>query len=96
MIYTFFWEVKKNGLIYAKVNKYEMQNSKFGTQDNLINVFSARGYQNPFTEVVASNQHPEGQKVIIDTSIKQYEYNVYMYLTYIMPKEEFEKRFEQK
>ncbi|MDQ0970090.1 hypothetical protein QFZ20_005493 [Flavobacterium sp. W4I14] len=34
LYHTFFWEVKKNRLIYAKVNKYEMQNFKFGTQDN--------------------------------------------------------------
>jgi len=95
-LYNQFFVAIDNKKVLIKVNKQDLNNPSYGTRERPILVFSVRGADKPLTERRATDQDLGGSDYNIDTTPEWYKHNVYMYLTYIMPKEEFEKRFEQK
>ena len=95
-LYNQFFGAIDNNNVLIRVNKQDLNNPSYGTRERPIPVFSVRGADKPLTERRATDQDLGGSDYNIDTTPEWYKHNVYMYLTYIMPKEEFEKRFEQK
>jgi len=91
-----FWGAIDNNTIYAKVNKEDLANSDYGTVDKPVLVFSAHGIQKPLTQQYATNEDLGGSTYNIDTPPNQFQYNVLMYLTYIMSAKDFKARFEDK
>ncbi|MET3981038.1 uncharacterized protein YxeA [Mucilaginibacter sp. UYP25] len=91
-----FFGAIDNNTIYAKVNKDDFANIKYGTKGNPILAFSVRGADKPLTELRATKGNPGGSNININTSSEQYQYNAFMYLTYVMPKNEFKERFLKK
>jgi len=87
--YRSFWYQLNNNTVYAKVNREDLANPKQGTKENPLLIFSVRGAKKPL-----SGPNHDGNIIEYDTPKEQYEYNALMYLTYIMPKEEFKQRFE--
>lgn len=63
------------------VNKDDLSNSKYGSKVNPIPVFRF--------DIIA----PKNENSLLHITEQQYSYNVTQYLTYVMPKEEFKKRF---
>jgi len=74
------------------INKDDLNNPNYGTKENPIPIFKVR--ENLPDSVTKNRGEENGWNV--DITDKQFKYNVAQYLTYIMPKDEFEKRFEQK
>lgn len=89
-----FFGAIDNNVVYLKVNKDDLANSKYGTKDKPILAFSVRGADKPLTELRATNDNPGGSNVNIDTPPEQYQYNAFMYLTYVMSKGDFKARFK--
>lgn len=89
-----FFNAINNNAVYLKVNKADFANSKYGTKDNPILAFSVRGADKPLTELRATNGNPGGSNINIDTPSEQYQYNAFMYLTYVMAKSDFKARFK--
>lgn len=71
------------------INKDDLNNPNYGTKENPIPVFKVR--ENLPDSVSKNRGEENGWNV--DITDKQFKYNVEQYLTYIMPKEEFQKRF---
>ncbi|MFF5381316.1 hypothetical protein [Pedobacter suwonensis] len=71
------------------VNEDDLNNPEYGTKENPIPVFKVR--ENLPDSVSKKRGQENGWNV--DITDKQFKYNVEQYLTYIMPKEEFQKRF---
>ena len=86
---SIFWIGINNRKLYAKVNKSDYLNSSLGTKNQPLLVFSVKGADKPLSEADMGNE-----EINFDTTQDQYEYNVLMYLTYVVPKEEFKQRFE--
>lgn len=77
------------------VNKDDMKDSNMGTENNPIPVFKAVGNEKP----ISLFHFDKNDKKIVenyDITQEQYENSVYCHLKYVMPKEEFKKRFESK
>ncbi|QDW26105.1 hypothetical protein FFJ24_015295 [Pedobacter sp. KBS0701] len=74
------------------INKDDLNNPNYGTKENPIPVFKVR--ENLPDSVSMKKGEENGWNV--DITDKQFKYNVEQYLTYIMPKEEFQERFEKK
>lgn len=73
------------------INKDDLNDPSYGTQENPLPVFKVR-------EILpdsVSKKRGEENGWNVDITDKQFKYNVEQYLTYIMPKEEFKKRFEK-
>ncbi|RNL55853.1 hypothetical protein [Pedobacter jejuensis] len=84
-----FTTVLHDKKIIIYLNKDDLNNSIYGTKENPIPVFRVR---EDLPDSVSRNRGPEdGWNV--DITDNQFKYNVEQYLTYIMPKEEFKKRF---
>lgn len=82
------WFAINNKVVLMRINIDELNNPSYGTLQNPVPVFSIRGANDPLLSLNIS-----GHSVNYDTSQEQYDYNVYMYLRYVMPKEEFLKRY---
>lgn len=95
-LYNGFFGSIANQLIYARVNREDLANPSYGTKDKPLLVFSALGAKKPLTERRWTNQDPAGSDVIVDTTPDGYRYNATMYFIYVMPREEFKKRFTEK
>lgn len=89
-LYNDVWIAINKKTILAKVNKQDLANPKMGSKEKPILVFSVRGVESPLMM-----QNLKGVMTNYNTNREQYEYNVFMYLTYIMPKDEFKTRFEK-
>ena len=89
-----FWYDIGDSTVILKVNKDDFNSPEYGTKEKPLICFSLRGANRPLT-AIGSGVKDSGKIYNIDTSPKQFDYNVYMYLTYVMPKEEFEDRFEK-
>lgn len=89
-----FFSAINNNVVYLKVNKEDLADSQYGTRDNPIQSFGVRGADTPLTELRATNSNPGGSNVNIDTPPDQYQYNAFMYLTYVMKKSDFKRRFK--
>ncbi|WP_293307354.1 hypothetical protein [Pedobacter sp. UBA5917] len=74
------------------INKDDLKNPHYGTKENPIPVFKVR--ENLPDSVSKNRGEENGWNV--DITENQFKYNVEQYLTYIMPKEEFQKRFKKK
>ena len=78
--------------IIITVNKDELNSNNYGSPNNPIPVFKVR---EDFPDSISKTRGPEdGWNV--DVTENQFKYNVEQYLTYIMPEEEFQERFEKK
>ena len=80
--------------IYITVDNEELKNPNFGTIKNPIHVFGYKGINEPIT---INGVDKDGNAIYhnIQPSDEEYKYNVINYLTYVMPKEEFNKRFKK-
>ena len=70
------------------VNREDMNNPQYGTEDNPVPVLNAIGVSEPIWF-----NGSDTDSVFMD---KFYRNNVIQYLKYKMPKEEFERRFKGK
>jgi len=86
-----FTTVLHNKKIIISINKDDLKNPHYGTKENPIPVFKVR--ENLPDSVSKNRGYEDGWNV--DITDKQFRYNVEQYLTYIMPKDEFKKRFEK-
>jgi hypothetical protein len=82
--FTAFANTVGDHLIVAKVNKSDMGNPDYGTEENPVPIF------------MFSIPKLEGRKSYERFAIteEQYKNAVYYYLAYMMPKKEFKTRFE--
>lgn len=78
----------ENRQIFVFVNKDDLANFKYGTKENPVPVFNYKGIEKPLIISVGNDNH-----MSLEPTQQEYEHNVITYLTYIMPKEEFERRF---
>lgn len=88
-----------NKELYATVDPLQINNSSFGTKENPILVFSYKGVNNDFIMDMDTDEKDENgvykqTPISIAPTQEEYRYNVEQYLTYIMSKEEFKKRFK--
>lgn len=74
--------------LYVMANTYELNNPLYGTVKNPILVFSYKGVEKQVVIGVGN-----GERLSLEPSEEEYKYNVLNYLTYVMPREEFKKRF---
>lgn len=80
--------------IKAWVNQDDLKNPSYGTKEKPIRVFNFKGVGEPIRYDSESKGSVNGYKNLEPTD-QQYKHNVLTYLTYMMPKEEFKKRFEK-
>ena len=88
-----------NQELYVKVDPLQYNNPKFGTKENPILVFSYKGVNKQFTvDIQTDTKGADGfylKKIVpLSPTEEEYRYNVEQYLTYVMSKEEFKKRFK--
>jgi len=86
-----FRAVMRDKIALLTVNKDDLNSPNYGTKENPIPVFKVR--ENLPDSVSIKRGEENGWNA--DITDKQFKYNVEQYLTYIMPKEEFKKRFEK-
>ena len=85
--------------LYIKVDPLQINNPSFGTKENPILVFSYKGANKELMTEIRTDEKGEDGKYInkavsLSPTEEEYRYNVEQYLTYVMPKEEFKKRFK--
>ena len=80
--------------ITAWVNQDDLKDPSYGTKEKPIPVFNFKGVNEPIRITSESEGSVNGYETLEPTD-EQYKHNVLTYLTYIMPKEEFKKRFEK-
>jgi len=85
-----FRSVMKEKIVLLTINKNDLDDPKYGTPDNPIPVFRVR--EDLPDSISKARGSEDGWNV--DIAENQFKYNVEQYLTYIMPKKEFKKRFE--
>lgn len=81
--------------ITAWVNQDDLKDPSYGTKEKPIPVFNFKGIGEP---IRTWGGDATGSKVVyesLEPTDQQYKHNVLTYLTYIMPKDEFKKRFEK-
>ena len=88
-----------NQELYVRVDPSQINNPSFGTKENPILVFSYMGVNKQFTvDIQTDTKGDDGfylKKIVpLSPTEEEYRYNVEQYLTYVMPKEEFKKRFK--
>ncbi len=88
-----------NKELNVKVDPLQINNPSFGTKENPILVFSYKGVNDDFIMDMDTDEKDEGgiykqAPISIAPTEEEYRYNVEQYLTYVMPKEEFKKRFK--
>ncbi|WDF56090.1 hypothetical protein [Mucilaginibacter sp. KACC 22063] len=81
----------KHIMVYA--NKEDFDNPAYGTKQNPVPIFSFKGIEEPIRITSEAPESVNGYESIEPTQA-EYEHNVLLYLKYIMPKEDFKKRFE--
>ncbi|RBQ02201.1 hypothetical protein, partial [Pedobacter miscanthi] len=80
--------------ITAWVNQEDLKDPSYGTKEKPIPVFNFKGIGEPIRITSESEGSVNGYESLEPTN-EQYKHNVLTYLTYIMPKDEFKKRFEK-
>ena len=88
-----------NKELNLKVDPLQINNPSFGTKENPILVFSYKGVNDDFIMDMDTDEKDESgvykqAPISIAPTEEEYRYNVEQYLTYVMPKEEFKKRFK--
>lgn len=82
--------------ITAWVNQDDLKDPSYGTIEKPIPVFNFKGIGEP---IRTWGGDKTGSKVVyqnLEPTNEQYKHNVLTYLTYIMPKDEFQMRFERR
>jgi hypothetical protein len=85
-----FWGIIDSKTLFLTINKDDLVNPKYGSKENPVPVFKVRGADRPLTKVWDSSK----PAIQYDVSEDQYRYNVLVYLTFVMPKKEFNARFK--
>ncbi|MCV9930143.1 hypothetical protein OIU83_20965 [Flavobacterium sp. LS1R49] len=74
--------------LFITVNQEDLSNPKYGTKENPVLVFNYKGVEKTIMVGVGNDGY-----LLLEPTQQEYKHNVITYLTYIMPKEEFEQRF---
>ena len=91
----------ENQELYVMVDSVQYNDPTYGTLENPYVVFSYRGVGKKLMMTIndLENKGEDGRypkkEVPLAPSEEEYRYNAEQYLTYVMPKEEFKKRFEE-
>jgi len=89
-----------NQELIIKVDPLQYNDAVFGTKENPILIFSYKGVNtdNLIMDMDTDEKDENGvykqSPISIAPTEEEYRYNVEQYLTYVMPKEEFRKRFK--
>ena len=88
-----------NKELIVKVDPLQYNDKTFGTKENPIFVFWYEGANEKLmTDIRTDDKDEKGfyiNKVVqLSPTEEEYRYNVELYLTYVMPKDEFKKRFK--
>ena len=88
-----------NKELIVKVDPLQYNDKTFGTKENPILVFWYEGANEKLIMNMDIDELDEDgvykqEPTLISPTEEEYRYNVEQYLTYVMPKEEFKKRFE--
>ena len=88
-----------NKELIVKVDSLQYNDKTFGTKENPILVFWYEGANEKLIMNMDIDELDEDgvykqEPTLISPTEEEYRYNVEQYLTYVMPKEEFKKRFE--
>ena len=88
-----------NKELIVKVDPLQYNDKTFGTKENPILVFWYKGANEKLIMNMDIDELDEDgvykqAPTLISPTEEEYRYNVTQYLTYVMPKEEFKKRFK--
>ncbi|MDM1548841.1 hypothetical protein HX096_13365 [Empedobacter falsenii] len=88
-----------NKELIVKVDPLQYNDKTFGTKENPILVFWYEGANEKLmTDIRTDEKDSDGFYINKDVQLspteEEYRYNVTQYLTYVMPKDEFKKRFK--
>ena len=88
-----------NKELIVKVDPLQYQDKTFGTKENPILVFWYKGANEKLMTETATDKKDENGRfiykdILLSPTEEEYRYNVELYLTYVMPKDEFKKRFK--
>ena len=88
-----------NKELIVKVDPLQYNDNTFGTKENPILVFWYEGANEKLIMNMDIDELDEDgvykqEPTLISPTEEEYRYNVEQYLTYVMPKEEFKKRFK--
>ena len=88
-----------NKELIVKVDPLQYNDKTFGTKENPILVFWYEGANEKLmTDIRTDDKDEKGFYINKDVQLspteEEYRYNVELYLTYVMPKDEFKKRFK--
>jgi len=86
-----FWSIINDKALFITINKDDLKNPQYGSKENPVPVFKVRGADRPLTEFWDESK----PTIQYDVSEDQYHYNLLMYLTFVMPKKEFNERFRK-
>jgi hypothetical protein len=67
-----------------RINKDDYKNPEYGTKEHPVMCFTVKNIR---------LQMPNPDVYQFETLDEQFKYNIFMYLTYVMPHKEFKKRF---
>ncbi|KQM67151.1 hypothetical protein ASE74_06705 [Pedobacter sp. Leaf216] len=93
--YANFESVIEKKKITGWVNQDDLKDPSYGTKERPIPIFTFKGINEPIRITSESEGSVNGYESL-EPTYQQYKHNVLTYLTYIMPKEEFQERFEKK
>jgi hypothetical protein len=79
-----FWDNIADSTIIARINKDDYKNPEYGTKEHPVMCFAVKNIR---------AQMPNPDVYQFETLDEQFKYNIFMYLTYVMPHKEFKKRF---
>ncbi|MCV9930142.1 hypothetical protein OIU83_20960 [Flavobacterium sp. LS1R49] len=74
--------------IFITANQEDLTSPKYGTKENPVPVFNYKGVEKTIMVGVGNDGY-----LLLEPTQQEYKHNVITYLTYVMPKEEFEQRF---
>jgi len=80
-----------NKPVMLRINQDDLHNPELGTSQHPVPVFNI-WRANPLA--IKNEQTGKTDTIYPNFKLNSYKYNVHMYLTYIMPKEEFNERFK--
>ncbi|WP_367866970.1 hypothetical protein [Pedobacter sp. WC2423] len=80
--------------ITAYVNSDDYKNSKYGTRENPVPIFSFKGIDKKICQFYFDD-NDKYIEIRLEPNATEYKHNVLTYLTYIMSEEEFEQRFKK-
>jgi len=79
-----FWDSIADSTIIARINRDDYQKPEYGTKEHPVMCFAVKNIQ---------PRLPNPDAYMFETLDEQFKYNIYMYLTYVMPHKEFKVRF---